>query len=980
MAAYNAPVSNCQFRLTHILPIPQRHGAPTDPFQMNAIRQQSDSAEPLRHDIRLLGRCLGEVIQACEGKRVYDTIETLRRTAVRFRRAGDPADDKLLQARVKQLRGNDPNSVARAFSYFLHLSNIAEDRDQNRRQRERALAGAGPERGSLRQAIESLKAQGVNNARIRRLLSEACVMPVLTAHPTEVQRKSTLDVHREISSLLVQRERELTADELSELDLALIGQVATLWQTRMLRYTRLTVADEIENALSYYRSTFLNVIPRVYGDLARLLNREPVKPFTPPPPPLEPFLRMGSWIGGDRDGNPNVDAATLERALLRQATVLFEHYLQEVHALGAELSASTLLIEADPALLALADAGGDDSPHRRDEPYRRALIGIYARLAATARHLTGQKLARRATVPAAPYDTPDALAADLAVIAASLSARHGAPIARLRLSGLQQAVTVFGFHLATVDLRQSSDVHERVLAELFARAGDGIDGQAVDYLALDEAARVAGRELAHARPLASPWIAYSEETASELAVLRAAAAGRARYGRQAVLQSIVSHTETLSDLLEVLVLQKEAGLIAPPGETIAPGDGLMVVPLFETIPDLQRGPEIMAAWLDLPEVRQRVRLAQGDTQEVMLGYSDSNKDGGFLTSNWSLYQAERALVDVFSARSVRLRMFHGRGDSVGRGGGSSYDAILAQPPGTVAGQLRLTEQGEVIQSKYKDAEVGRWHLELLVAATLESSLAPQAAATSAEDAHMQQHAPAMSFMSELAQRTYRGLVYDTPGFADYFFAATPISEIAGLNIGSRPASRKKGQHIEDLRAIPWGFSWAQCRLMLTGWYGMGSAIEAYLETGAQGAPRSRRARLAQLREMASDWPAFRTLLSNMEMVLAKSDLAIAADYAQLVPRRGLRERVFGAITAEHGRTLAMLRLLTRRDLLADNPGLMASLRERFAYIDPLNYLQIELIKRHRAAQRRAGDDADIRVPRAIHLTINGIAAGLRNSG
>ncbi|WP_154403479.1 phosphoenolpyruvate carboxylase, partial [Bordetella pertussis] len=457
-------------------------------------------------------------------------------------------------------------------------------------------------------------------------------------------------------------------------------------------------------------------------------------------------------------------------------------------------------------------------------------------------------------------------------------------------------------------------------------------------------ARVAGRELAHARPLASPWIAYSEETASEL------------------------------------VLQKEAGLIAPPGETIAPGDGLMVVPLFETIPDLQRGPEIMAAWLDLPEVRQRVRLAQGDTQEVMLGYSDSNKDGGFLTSNWSLYQAERALVDVFSARSVRLRMFHGRGDSVGRGGGSSYDAILAQPPGTVAGQLRLTEQGEVIQSKYKDAEVGRWHLELLVAATLESSLAPQAAATSAEDAHMQQHAPAMSFMSELAQRTYRGLVYDTPGFADYFFAATPISEIAGLNIGSRPASRKKGQHIEDLRAIPWGFSWAQCRLMLTGWYGMGSAIEAYLETGAQGAPRSRRARLAQLREMASDWPAFRTLLSNMEMVLAKSDLAIAAGYAQLVPRRGLRERVFGAITAEHGRTLAMLRLLTRRDLLADNPGLMASLRERFAYIDPLNYLQIELIKRHRAAQRRAGDDADIRVPRAIHLTINGIAAGLRNSG
>ncbi|SIT15652.1 phosphoenolpyruvate carboxylase [Achromobacter sp. MFA1 R4] len=949
---------------------------------MNAKRTQSDSAAPLRHDIRLLGRLLGEVIEECEGKRVFDTIETLRRTAVKFRREGDDADSKLLEQRVKRLQGSDPNSVARAFSYFLHLANIAEDRDQNRRQRERALTDATPARGSLREAIQILGGQGVGLARIRRLLAEACVMPVLTAHPTEVQRKSTLDVHREISTALAQREAQLTPDELAELDTALLGRVATLWQTRMLRYTRLTVADEIENALSYYRSTFLQVIPRLYGDLSKLLNRESAKPFAAPAPPLEPFLRMGSWIGGDRDGNPNVDAATLERALLRQATVLFEHYLQEVHALGAELSITTLLIAVDPQLLALAERSGDDSPHRRDEPYRRALVGIYARLAATAQRLTGQNLARRSTVAAPAYDAPQELAADLAIIAASLAAHHGAPVAKLRLSGLQQAVEVFGFHLATVDLRQSSDVHENALAELFSRAGVTHDGKPLDYLALSEDERVAllRAELAQARPLASPWIAYSEDTTRELAVLRAAAAGRARYGKQAVRQTIVSHTETLSDLLEVMVLQKEAGLIAPAGQDILPEDGLMVVPLFETIPDLQRGADIMAAWLDLPEIRQRVKRAQNGAQEVMLGYSDSNKDGGFLTSNWSLYQAERALVDVFSSRNVRLRLFHGRGGSVGRGGGSSFDAILAQPPGTVAGQIRLTEQGEVIQSKYKDAEVGRWHLELLVAATLESSLAPRAEATSAEDAHMAHHGPAMSFMSDTAQRTYRGLVYDTPGFADYFFAATPISEIAGLNIGSRPASRKKGQRIEDLRAIPWGFSWAQCRLMLTGWYGMGSAIEAYLETGAPDAPRSRRSRLAQLREMARDWPAFRTLLSNMEMVLAKSDLAIAARYAQLVPQRALRERIFGAISAEHGRTLAMLKLLTQRELLADNPTLQASLRERFAYIDPLNYLQIDLIRRHRAAQKNPAAEVDKRVQRAIHLTINGIAAGLRNSG
>jgi phosphoenolpyruvate carboxylase len=936
---------------------------------MNAMRPQSDSAEPLRHDIRLLGRLLGTVIEECEGKRVFDTIETLRRTAVKFRREGNDADGKLLEQRVKRLQGSDPNSVARAFSYFLHLSNIAEDRDQNRRQRARAIASGAPERGSLRDAVQTLGRQGVGVARIRRLLAE-------------VQRKSTLDVHREIAGALTQREGTLTPEELADLDASLLGRVATLWQTRMLRYTRLTVADEIENALSYYRSTFLQVIPRVYGDLSKLLSRESAKPFAAPPAPLEPFLRMGSWIGGDRDGNPNVDASTLERALLRQATVLFEHYLQDVHALGAELSVTTLLIGVDAELLALADASGDDSPHRRDEPYRRALVGVYARLAATAQRLTGQDLARRSTVAAAPYEGPQELSADLAVIAASLAAHHGSPIAKLRLAGLQQAVEVFGFHLATVDLRQSSDVHERALAELFTLAGTQRDGKPLDYLALTEEQRVEllRAELAQARPLASPWIAYSEDTTRELAVLRAAAAGRARYGKQAVRQTIVSHTETLSDLLEVMVLQKEAGLIAPAGQEIQPEDGLMVVPLFETIPDLQRGAEIMAAWLDLPEIRQRVKLAQNGAQEVMLGYSDSNKDGGFLTSNWSLYQAERALVDVFSARNVRLRLFHGRGGSVGRGGGSSFDAILAQPPGTVAGQIRLTEQGEVIQSKYKDAEVGRWHLELLVAATLESSLAPRAEATSAEDAHMAQHGPAMSFMSETAQRTYRGLVYDTPRFADYFFAATPISEIAGLNIGSRHASRKKGQRIEDLRAIPWGFSWAQCRLMLTGWYGMGSAIEAYLETGAPDAPRSRRGRLAQLREMARDWPAFRTLLSNMEMVLAKSDLAIAARYAQLVPQRGVRERIFGAISAEHGRTLAMLKLLTQRELLADNPTLQASLRERFAYIDPLNYLQIDLIRRHRAAQKHPEAEVDKRVQRAIHLTINGIAAGLRNSG
>lgn len=938
----------------------------------------------LRHTIRLVGALLGDVITACEGKQVFDTIETLRRTAVRFRREGRPEDGKLLRDNVRRLRGSNPNDVARAFSYFLHLWNIADDRDQARQQREQTLRGDAPARGSLRDTLARLKARGISAAQIRRLLTDACIVPVLTAHPTEVQRKSTLDLHQAISALLMRREQPLTEDEQTQVVQELLGRIATLWQTRMLRATRLTVADEIDNALSYYRSTFLSVIPRLYADLDRLL-RPGARPFDPPPPPMEPFLRMGSWIGGDRDGNPNVDAGTLDHALRRQGSVLLEHYLQEIHALGAELSISSLLARVSPELQAQSDASGDDSQHRQDEPYRRTLVQVYARLAATARKLTGESLAQRRTYEAAPYADPADFARDLAVVAESLAGNHGAPIAHLRLAGLQQSVAVFGFHLATVDLRQSSDVHERVLAELFTRAGICLDGKPLDYAALGEDERVAllRGELAHARPLASPWIAYGEETARELGILRMAAACRARHGKDAVRQIIISHTETLSDMLEVMVLQKEAGLLADtadePGAGPALG-GLMVVPLFETIPDLERGPGIMAAWLDLPEVRARVQHAQDGTQEVMLGYSDSNKDGGFLTSNWTLYHAERALVDVFSARGVRLRLFHGRGGTVGRGGGSSFDAILAQPPGTVAGQLRLTEQGEIIQSKYKDAEIGRRNLELLLTATLESSLAPRQEAAQAEADRVDDYGPAMSFLSAQAQRAYRGLVYETPDFADYFFMSTPVNEIAGLNIGSRPSSRKPSQRIEDLRAIPWGFSWAQCRLMITGWYGVGSAVERYLEEGAPDAPRSKKARLALLREMAVNWPAMRTMLSNMEMVLAKSDLAIGARYAELVPRRGLRERVFGMIAAEHGRALSMLRLLTRRELLADNPGLRESLNQRFAYIDPLNYLQIELLRRWRADQAKPGKKPDPRVRSAIHLTINGIAAGLRNSG
>ncbi|MBC2769967.1 phosphoenolpyruvate carboxylase [Pusillimonas minor] len=939
----------------------------------------------LRQDIRKLGKTLGDVIRESDGVAIYNVVEKLRRSAVTFRREGNAADSRALTQAIGKLSPKEASSVARAFSYFLQLSNIAEDRDQNRRHRQAVLAPETAVRGSLQHALQTLQARGVGRQRLEKFLRQTCIVPVLTAHPTEVQRKSTLDLHREIARLLAADDGNLSTIERQVTEQQLLGLVATLWQTRMLRWQKLTVIDEIDNALSYYNSSFLTAIPELYHELNLRLNPPGKSAFNARFPTLPPFLKMGSWIGGDRDGNPNVNADTLEQALLRQSAIILRHYLQEVHSLGKELSISTSLGSADPALMALANASQDTSEHRLDEPYRRALIHIYARLAATSVALTGRQQAQRPTYPAQAYDSPQALQADLTLIADSLDKHHGHVIATLRLSGLIQAISVFGFHLATLDLRQSSDVHERVLTELFTAAGVHWNGRPVNYAQLDETDKRAllRAELAQTRPLVSPWVTYSDETEKELAILRMAAVCRKKYGAGAIQQAIISHTESLSDLLEVLVLQQETGLITPPAPNQpAPiPDGLMVTPLFETIPDLHMAPEIMAQWLDLPEVRTRINGAHEGIQEVMLGYSDSNKDGGYLTSNWSLYCAERQLVQVFKKRKVRLRLFHGRGGSVGRGGGSSYEAILAQPPGTVNGQIRLTEQGEVIQVKYKDAKVGRWHLENFVAATLESSLTPTTSAAQVEDQNMARFGHVLQFMSDVAERTYRSLVYQTPGFDTYFFASTPILEIAGLNIGSRPASRKTTQTIQDLRAIPWGFSWAQCRLMITGWFGFGSALSAYIDQGCEGSPKSASARLAVLQDMARDWPFFKTLLSNMEQVLAKTDLDIARHYATLVPDTQLRDTVFARIAAEFKLTCDRFTQVCGHTLLANDEILRDALSERFAYIDPLNHLQVELLRRDRQRRRRpAKDGKEDSSQRAIHMTINGIAAGLRNSG
>lgn len=940
---------------------------------MPQLRPTSAELPLLRQDIRLLGKALGDVIYDTDGAEIFTIIESLRRSAVGYRRSGDKQELRTLTQAIPQLSQLDAHTVARAFAYFLHLSNIAEDREQTRQRRQHS-----PEQtpGSLEYAL-ALFAKQPEPEQLLAFLEQACIVPVLTAHPTEVQRQSTLALHQAIAALLPLLDQQAAGHQ-PQLRHRLTALITTMWKTRMLRQHKLTVLDEIDNALAYYPHTFFQAIPQLYHDLDLLLHPAPSNTRSalsqPPLRPLPTFLRMGSWIGGDRDGNPNVDANTLEQALLHQSSTALRHYLSELKALGTELSLSESLAPASDALMALSTQSQDQSPHRVDEPYRRACIHLYARVAATSQRLTGKSLAMHHTYAATPYDCPDALLSDLQCIADSLQNSHAGAIADLRLRNLMQAVSIFGFHLATLDLRQSSDVHERVLHELFQAAGVQFQGKLVQYNQLSEDERIAllRQEMAETRPLVSPWLAYSDETEKELAILRYAAKARQQYGHRAIEQSIVSHTETLSDLLEVLVLQQETGLLIP-GLHDKQSSGLMVVPLFETIPDLQCGAAIMAAYLALPEVSARIRHAQDSVQEVMLGYSDSNKDGGYLCSNWSLYQTERELLEVFNQHGIRLRLFHGRGGSVGRGGGPSFDAILAQPAGTVNGLIRLTEQGEIIQGRYKNADVGRWHLEMLVAATLQASLN---SSTDVEHEQVSKYGAAMQFMSDAARDSYRALVYDTPGFNDYFFSATPIREIAGLNIGSRPSSRKASQTIEDLRAIPWGFSWAQCRLPITGWYGVGSAIERYLNEGIAGGPRTQELRLQQLRDMAKEWPFFRTLLSNMEQVLAKTDLDIGAAYATLCPDDALATRIFGAIREEYERCCTLFTLLTEHALLEHDPALQAALAERFAYIDPLNHLQVELL--HRLRQHPL--DTATEEQEAIHITINGIAAGLRNSG
>lgn len=923
--------------------------AMTNATQNPDNRDEKDKS--LKEDIRFLGRLVGDVVREQEGNETFNTVEAIRRQSIAYLRSSEAEDKVALEEILNALDPAEAVKVVRAYSYFSHLSNMAEDQHHIRRGRTYEMDEAPPRSGSIAKAFERTFAEGATVESLIDFFQDANLRAVLTAHPTEVRRQSSMKREIAMAELIAKRDRmKHTPEERADIDDKLKRAVLILWQSNILRQTKLAVLDEVENGLTYYDHTFFKELPKLYNAIEDQLSSFGYdgEIF------IKSFFKTGAWIGGDRDGNPFVNADIMSETMRKQSTKAFIFFLDQLHKLGGELSLSSEIISIAPELEALADISGDKSTHRETEPYRRAIVGMYNRLAATLRKIDKASSPRAPLAKAKAYKNSGELLKDLDIIRASLKENGSELLAQGRIRHLRRAVDCFGFYLASLDMRQNSDVHERLVAELFEGVHPG-----TDYAKLEEDDRIAllVEELENKRPLLRQDMKYSEEAEKELGIFRMANKLKSKYGEAAIRNSIISNTQSASDLLELAAIMKQTGLVSPEGETT-----MNLIPLFETIGDLQACPEIMNRLLSIPQYRRLVDV-MGGTQEVMLGYSDSNKDGGFITSGWELYKAEIKLIELFKRHGVRLRLFHGRGGTVGRGGGPSYDAILAQPNGAVNGHLRLTEQGEIISSKYTNPELGRRNLEILAAATLEASLLQDARPEPKET-----YLDAMEVISNAAFKKYRDLVYDDPQFVDYFWNATVINEIAGLNIGSRPASRKKTRAVEDLRAIPWVFSWSQCRLMVPGWYGFGTAVKTFLDQhDNEGAER--------LQEMFAKWQFFQAQLSNMDMVLAKTNIGIAERYADLVPDQDLAKRVFAKISDELQLTVDMLFKITGQEkLLSANPMLDRSIQNRFPYLDPINHIQVELMRKYRS------DNQDPNILRGLQLTINGIAAGLRNSG
>jgi phosphoenolpyruvate carboxylase len=931
---------------------------------------RTGAGDQLSEDVRLLGSVVGDVLREQAGEELFATVEWLRTRCIALRTQWSEELHAELEALTSKLDPDTAFDVIRAFNLFFQVVNIAEESHRLRVLRQRELEQApAPRPNSAQEAALGLAAEGVPAGDVQRLLERLEVRLVFTAHPTESRRRSTLMHLRRIADLVAGlHDAQLTPSGRDELVAGLHEVVTALWQSDDVRATRPTPLDEVYNNLYFFQESLFETLPRVYRELAAALARAyPEAAWEAPP-----FLRFGTWMGGDRDGNPNVTPLITVRTMRLQKGVALRHYITRLEALRRTLSVSARRAGVSEELMgslaederAMPEEAAALLERNRNEPYRRKLGLMVQKL----RNTLAAMERLQPPLSGVSYLGAHELLRDLDVVARSLREHGGRRLADGAVSDVRRRVEVFGFHLATMDVRQHSARHREAVGEILAAAG-----VRDDYDALSDAERleVLRRELANPRPLVRRLHSYSQATAETLAVFDAIRTVQDEIGLEALGTYIISFTRSTADVLEVQLLAKEAGLLSLPGGSEAVHSRLQVVPLFESIEDLRAAARIVGELLDDPVYRPNVR-AWGERQEVMIGYSDSNKDGGFFTSNWELYRAQRELARACEGRGVTLRLFHGRGGAIGRGGGPTHQAILGQPRGTIHGGMKLTEQGEVIFARYGNPAVAARYLDQVMNAVLRASLSPAALAdrghveTSWEEAARE--------LSEAAMRAYRGLVYETPEFSQYFREATPISEIRLMPIASRPASRQASLKIEDLRAIPWVFSWMQSRHTLPGWYGLGTALEAYACGDEE--------RLGLLRQMYAEWPFFRSTLDNAQMILSKADIHVAGIYAGLVSDREVVAAVWPRLREEYERTVEwVVKVAGLGQLLDNTPVLQRSIRLRNPYVDPLSYIQVALLRRLRALPAEDGHEAERqKLLDTVFLSINGIAAGLQNTG
>jgi phosphoenolpyruvate carboxylase len=950
---------------------------------------------PLSSAIRMLGDMLGEVIAEQEGTAALALEEQVRQLAKERRQQPDGPLANRLSALIADLDVAQLTGLIKAFTHYFGMVNLAEGVERLRVLRERARHSANkPRSESIGAAVAELQRRGVTAEQLQTLLADARIMPVFTAHPTEAKRRTTLQkLHRIADAVLALHHDPLPA-EAEEHGQAIREELVGLWQSDEVRVERPKVLDEVKNGIFYYEESLEAMTPRIYRDLEQALQQSyPDHAWTVPP-----LFRFGSWMGGDRDGNPFVTPAITEETVRLLRLSAIKRGLRAVEGLIHRLSQSTRQapisrelaesLVADALLLPGVMAQQEQEERNPYERYREKCAYIREKLrrslahaeAATPDWASAESLPQAGTF----YCSHHELLHDLRLIEASLRANGAHAVADGRLRDAIRLIEVFGLHTATLDIRQHSARHAEALHEILAWAE-----VCPDYTALNEAerTRLLSREIRKPRPLIPAHLPYGDATNEVVTTTRTVAALLEQLSPHAIETYIVSMAEGVSDMLEVLLLAREANLYLP-GQRSA----LDIVPLFETGSDLEQAGAVLDAMLRDEAYRAHLML-RGDRQEVMLGYSDSNKDAGFLFAHWALYKAQIDLARVAEQHGIQLRLFHGRGGSVGRGGGPANKAILAQPPHTIRGQIKITEQGEVISDRYAEAATAHRHQEQVLNAVLLASFPQHSAIPQPE------WGQAMEWLATRSRQAYRALVYEHPRFLEYFRSATPIAELGKLNIGSRPVSRKASDRIEDLRAIPWVFSWMQSRHTLPGWFGLGTALGDFvadcslqlaacsLHDSALSASVQRETldnlrfsicNLQLLQAMYRDWPFFRALIDNAQMILAKADMDIAQHYADLVEDRALADEIFGIIQAEHARTVELICAVAQIDeILASAPVLQRSIRQRNPYVDPLSFVQIELLRRLRA---NPPPDERQQLADAILLSINGIAAGVKNTG